>query len=264
MTGPRWRGGDVADGVSCVLADNAGPLTLTGTNTWLLAAPGASRCVVVDPGPDDVTHLGAVTQAAEDHDWTVEGVLITHGHADHSRGAPAFAAMTGAPTRAADPAHCVGSQPLRDGDELELAGLAIGVVATPGHTADSVSFVVDSLGLIVAGDTVLGTGTSFVAHPEGRLSDYLTSLTRLADLAGSGLDLLLPGHGPVVDDAVSVLRFYRAHRDERLEQVRRAVAAGAGSAQEVLDAVYGELPGEVRAAALASTLAQLAYLDETS
>jgi len=264
MTEPEWRGGDVAAGVTCVLAKNPGLLTLTGTNTWLLAAPGSARCVVVDPGPDDVLHLGAVRQAAADHGWTVEGVLVTHGHADHAQGVPQFAAMTGAATRAAEPAHCVAAQPLVGGDRLDLAGLWIEVVATPGHTADSLSFVVDSLGLIVTGDTVLGSGTSFVAHPEGRLSDYLTSLDRLVDLASSGLDRLLPGHGPVVQDAASWLRFYRSHRDERLDQVRQALAGGAASAQEVLDVVYGELPPQLRAAALASTRAQLAYLDETS
>lgn len=117
-------------------ADNPGPMTLDGTRSYVLRAPGSSSCVVVDPGPDDATHLDALAAAGP-----VELVLVTHRHADHTAGSPGLRARTGAPVRAADPDHCHGGAPLRDGEVIEAAGLRVVVLATPGHTADSVCLV---------------------------------------------------------------------------------------------------------------------------
>ncbi len=256
-----WRGGDVAEGVTCVLAENPGPLTLDGTNTWLLAGREVSSCVVIDPGPDDAAHLQSVVVAGAERGWDVEGVLLTHGHADHAGGCERLADLTGAWVRAARPEHCRGGNPLLDEEVIEVAGLRIEVVSTPGHTADSVSFLVAARSLLLTGDTVLGRGTSFVAHPDGRLADYLMSLDRLAARTVVGPVLVLPGHGPVVPDGAAVIAQYRAHRLQRLAQVRAARAGGAQTADAVLDAVYGPLSENLRPAALASTLAQLAYLD---
>src|SRR5690606_26649462 len=196
-------------------ADNPGPMTLDGTRSYVLRAPESASCVVVDPGPDDAAHLDALAAAGP-----VELVLVTHRHADHTAGSPGLRARTGAPVRAADPDHCHGGEPLRDGETIRAAGLRIEVLATPGHTADSVCLVLpddDPGGTVLTGDTVLGTGTTVIAEPDGSLGDYLASLDALeavATRAVPGPATGLPGHGPVVDDLGQRVRAYRAHRHE--------------------------------------------------
>jgi glyoxylase-like metal-dependent hydrolase (beta-lactamase superfamily II) len=241
-----------------VLAPNPGLMTLEGTNTWVLRGPGgSSRSVVVDPGPLDAGHLEAVRAAA----GAVAVVLLTHRHADHSAAAGAFAETVGCAVRAADPAFRVGGQGLGDGDLVVVDDLELRVLATPGHTSDSVSLLTGDDGALLTGDTVLGRGTSVVAHPDGQLGPYLDSLRRLRELAAEGaVTRLLPGHGPVVDDAHAVLDGYLTHRYERLEQVRRAVAAGAGTPREVVEAVYADVDRAVWPAAMRSVAAQLDHL----
>ena len=259
-----WAGGEVTPVARCVLAPNPGPMTLDGTNTWLLAAPGAGRAVVVDPGPADPGHLAAVVRAAAEREVRIALVLLTHGHLDHSESARAFAADLGVPVRALDPAQRLGSEGLAGGDVVEVDGLAVEVVATPGHSGDSLSFVLPGSGGLLTGDTVLGRGTTVVAHPDGRLADYLDSLRRLEELvAARGLTDLLPGHGPALADPLSVVRGYLRHRAERLEQVRSAVVAGARTAREVVEVVYADVPREVWPAAELSVRAQLEYLSST-
>jgi glyoxylase-like metal-dependent hydrolase (beta-lactamase superfamily II) len=233
-------------------------MTLDGTNTWVLrgSARGA-RSVVVDPGPLDRGHLDAVRAEAGD----VALVLLTHRHTDHSEGAAAFAAAAGCPVRAADPAFRVGDAGLDDGDMVRVDDLELEVLATPGHTSDSVSLLVSGDGALLTGDTVLGRGTSVVAHPDGQLGAYLDSLRRLRDLAARRVvTRLLPGHGPVLDDALEVLEGYLTHRAERLEQVRQAVAAGARTPRDVVESVYADVDRSVWPAAERSVAAQLDHL----
>jgi len=245
--------------VKHVLAPNPGPMTLEGTNTWVLRAGDGARSVVVDPGPLDRGHLDAVRTEAAD----VALVLLTHSHHDHSEGAADFAASVGCEVRAVDPAFRVGGQGLDDGEVIEVEGLEISVVATPGHTSDSVSFLLLDDGSLLTGDTVLGRGTSVVAHPDGRLGPYLASLQRLRDLAVRGAaTVLLPGHGPVRDDPVGVLEGYLRHRRDRLERVRAAVAAGATTPRDVVETVYADVDMSVWPAAERSVAAQLDYLRE--
>src|SRR5690606_18616577 len=154
-------------------------MTLDGTNTWVLREPGASRSVVVDPGPSILSHLDEVASYAEQ----VAVVLLTHHHLDHSEAAKEFAERMGCAVRAHDPAHPLRSEGLGDGDVVEVDGLEVHVVATPGHTADSLSFLVPGDRAVLTGDTVLGRGTTVVAHPDGELGAYLGSLDRLHALA---------------------------------------------------------------------------------
>ncbi|HEY6794909.1 MAG TPA: MBL fold metallo-hydrolase [Kineosporiaceae bacterium] len=259
-----WRGGQVTPSAECILAPNPGPMTLDGTNTWLLAA-GPGEAAVIDPGPDDESHLTAVLAAAQRRDVRISTILLTHGHADHSAGAPRLHELTGAPVRALDPRHALGPEGLVDGAVLEVGGLTIEVVGTPGHTSDSLSFLLPADGALLTGDTVLGRGTTVVAHPDGRLADYLASLHRIGRVAAEReLRAVLPGHGPVLATPqappVDVVRFYLAHRQERLAQVREAVAAGATAAREVVERVYADVPREVWPAAELSVRAQLEYL----
>jgi glyoxylase-like metal-dependent hydrolase (beta-lactamase superfamily II) len=225
-----------------IRADNPGPMTLDGTNTWVLRAPGAARAVVVDPGPDLAEHLVAIAAHGP-----IEAILITHGHPDHTDGVPRLTEMTGAPVLDFD-------------GEFAAAGLRIRAVDTPGHTRDSVCYVVNDEA-VLAGDTILGRGTTIVAWPDGSLSDYLTSLDTLRAL---GPMPVLPGHGPALADCAVAAAYYRAHREARLEQVRAAVAAGATDAMDVVHAVYADVDQALWPAAEATVRAQLAYLRDAA
>jgi glyoxylase-like metal-dependent hydrolase (beta-lactamase superfamily II) len=232
-------------------------MTLDGTNTWVLRAEDSGRSIVIDPGPDDPVHLGAVADNAGD----VVSVLLTHGHLDHSEGARRFAEMMGCGVRALDPAFVYGEEGLHDGDVVEVDGLEVHVVGTPGHTSDSLSFVLPEDGAVLTGDTVLGRGTTVVAHPDGALGAYLGSLRRLRDLASEqGLTTVLPGHGPVLTDALGAIEYYLAHRAERLDQVRAALADGAVEPIDVVRRVYADVDERLWPAAELSVRAQLAYL----
>ena len=261
-----WAGGSFGERARCVLAPNPDMMTLDGTNTWVLREPGAARSVVIDPGPSIAAHLAAVGEVAED----VGVVLLTHHHLDHSEAAKEFAASVGCGVRALDPAYRLGGEGLAGGDVVEVDGLEIRVVATPGHTADSLSFLVPAEGAVLTGDTVLGRGTTVVAHPDGQLGAYLDSLDRLHALAASHeVRTIWPGHGPVIEEALPVLDFYLAHRRERLAQVESASAAlvegGASLSDDtlprrVVETVYADVDEILWGAAELSVRAQLAYL----
>lgn len=260
-TGPgRVRG--VTSGVSVLLADNPGPMTLDGTNSYLLAGPRSIGFVVVDPGPDDEAHLQALAG-----EGPVELILITHRHADHTAGARRFADITGAPVRALDPTHCHGGPPLVPGEQIEAAGMVVRVIATPGHTGDSVCFHLPGFSdgepggpdAVLTGDTILGRGTTVIAHPDGDLGSYLESLDTLA---GLGAVMVLPAHGPALPDLAAVCHQYREHRQQRLDSVRAAllVLGDGATVGQVTDLVYTDIDATVRPAAELSVAAQLQYL----
>jgi glyoxylase-like metal-dependent hydrolase (beta-lactamase superfamily II) len=246
----------VTAAAAVVLAPNPGPMTLEGTNTWVLRAPASDSCVVVDPGPLHEAHLAAVAACGP-----VEVVLLTHGHPDHSEGAARLAELVGADVRALDPAHRLGEHGLGEGDVVAAAGIELHVLHTPGHTSDSLSFVLRAESepdAVLTGDTVLGRGTTVVAHPDGVLADYLASLRRLRELGGA---TVLPGHGPELPSAGAAADHYLAHRQARLDQVREAVQAGARDARAVVEVVYADVDRALWDAAELSVRAQLAFLD---
>ena len=215
-------------GVARVRAPNPSALTLDGTNTYAVGS------WVVDPGPRDERHLDAVRRAAA---GAIEGVVLTHGHPDHAEGADEL----GAPVT------------------LPLDGETVGpfrAVATPGHSADSVCLVAGPI--CFTGDTVLGSGSVFIAPGEGSLSAYLDSLRRLRSLP---LDVLCPGHGPYVWDPAAKLDEYVAHRLWREERLVEALSAGLRARDELLDSAWSDAPVELRhfaALSLASHLEKLA------
>ncbi|WP_353952424.1 MBL fold metallo-hydrolase [Knoellia sp. S7-12] len=261
MSETAWTGGQITARAHCVLAPNPGPMTLDGTNTWVLLEPGSTEAIVIDPGPLDEQHLQRVCRVVADAGARVTHTILTHGHADHAEAAPRFAELTGSRVRAVGRGH----DDLADGDVIRAGSLEIRVVATPGHTSDSVSFALAADHTLLTGDTILGRGTTVVAHPDGELTAYLASLKRLADLTGNGeVTSILPGHGPVVPDAAAMVAFYRTHRQERLEQVRQALTDGASREADpvegVLTRVYADVPREVWPAARMSIRAQLDYL----
>jgi glyoxylase-like metal-dependent hydrolase (beta-lactamase superfamily II) len=273
MTGQRAPAGQPGPGIDgsgtararCVLAPNPSLMTLDGTNTWLIAEPGASSAIVIDPGPDDQAHLRRICSVAQAAGQVIAQIVLTHGHPDHSAGARGLAELTGASVRAVDPAHRLGTEGLPPGSVISQAGCEIEVIATPGHTADSVSLYLRADRAVLTGDTVLGRGTTVIAH-DGDLGDYLGSLDRLRAIADSAiadstaLRVLLPGHGPLLSDPLAALDFYITHRAERLTEIRAALAAGDRTRSQIVARVYAAVDRALWPAAELSVLAQLSYL----
>lgn len=264
---------------SVVLCRNPGTMELEGTNTWLLRAPGVDRCVVVDPGPADAPdHTAAVVAASLADGGRVEAILVTHRHRDHTGGIDALAARTGAPVRAWSGELCRDAAPLRDREVVAAAGLRITVVHTPGHTADSVSLLVEQAQpvpqhaergptapgrALLTGDTILGRGTTVLDPTDGNLREYLDSLDLLIR-EGVGC-AMLPGHGPEHADAVAVAQDYRRHRERRLIEIRRALdelglPPAAADPVAVVAKVYADVDRALWPAARMSVEAQLNYL----
>src|SRR3954471_12002969 len=202
------------DGVTRVRAPNPSPLTLDGTNTYVVGG------WVVDPGPEDAGHLDAVEAAARE--GGIEGIVLTHSHSDHADGAPALAA------------RAFGVEVVRPSGGERVGPFE--VIATPGHSPDHVALLHGRL--LFAGDTVLGAGSVFVGGGEGSMAAYLDSLRRLLEL---DLDVILPGHGPVVGEPRAKLEEYLAHRLERERLVLEALAAGAATRDELLDRAWSDV-----------------------
>jgi glyoxylase-like metal-dependent hydrolase (beta-lactamase superfamily II) len=225
-------------------ADNPGPFTLTGTNTWIV---GSAPAWLVDPGPDLPEHAEAVLAEVEGRGG-LGGVALTHDHRDHSGALPAVRQrFPHAPVAAA---RGEVDRLLRDGSTFG----PLEVVSTPGHAPDHVAFVVGTAAL--TGDAVLGQGSVFIAPDPGALSRYLAAL---GELRRRDLSVLLPGHGPVVTDPAAKLDEYVAHRLERERRLLDGLEAGARTVDEMLDAAWDDVPRQLRPAA---TITLAAHLDK--
>ena len=249
---------DLEPQVTRVLAPNPGPMSLDGTNTYIVGEPGSGRAVVVDPGPDDASHLAAVEAVLAARGAECVAVLVTHHHIDHAEAALPWGSHFGAQV-AAGSAAVAGprGRVLEPGERLSLAGTTIGVVPTPGHTGDHLAFRLES-GAVLVGDHVLGRGTSVVTHPEGDVLAYLESLRRVHDLGPSALYC---GHGPeLTEDPGAVLDFYLAHRAYREHQLLELLARGSATVDELVADIYADVPRQVWPAAAQSTRATLAKL----
>lgn len=244
-----------------VRAPNPGPMTLDGTNTWIVGDPETAAPLVIDPGPLVASHLDAVLTACRGR---IAVIVLTHRHADHSEGAPQLAQVAGCAVRSADPRLQVGPAGLAEGDRFDVAGATLTAQATPGHTSDSFSLLIqgaDAMSWLATGDMVLGRGTTVITRPDGNLASYFDSLSRMASLVeDQGVRQILPGHGPRVSSPAEWLAYYRSHRLERLQQVRDALAAGDRTPAEVVARVYSDVDRSVWPAAEQSVAAQLDYL----
>jgi glyoxylase-like metal-dependent hydrolase (beta-lactamase superfamily II) len=249
----------VPEGVTLVRAPNAGPMTLSGTNTWLVGAPAW----VVDPGPAGNGHPERVWAAAAQRGG-VAGIALTHNHLDHSESVPALRARSAALVAAGAAPHrarfeepaLAGLEPdvvLHDGDEVG----PFHVIATPGHAADHVSLLAG--GVLFCGDTVLGEGSVFIPPGGGSLAAYLDSLRALQRL---DLEALCPGHGPVVWDPAAKLREYVEHRLDRERRLVAALEGGMRTTTELLDDVWNDAPLALRPAAALTLESHLEKLEQ--
>jgi glyoxylase-like metal-dependent hydrolase (beta-lactamase superfamily II) len=231
-----------------ILAPNPGPLSLSGTNTWIV---GHDPAYVIDPGPLLDEHLEAIV-AETDRRGGIGGIALTHGHADHSEATGALKART--PHAAAVAA----SSP--DADIVLADGDAFGplrALATPGHAPDHMAFVAGAA--CFTGDAVLGEGSVFVAGEPGALVGYLAALRRLRALE---LEVLCPGHGPPVWDPAGKLDAYLSHREDRERRLVEALADGLRDRGELLDAVWSDAAAVLRPAAATTLEAHLHKLRE--
>lgn len=213
-------------------ADNPGPLSLDGTNTWVV---GRDPCWVVDPGPALPAHLEAVA-AEVDARGGVGGIVATHDHSDHVEGLPVLRERLGGP-----PVAYAG----------ELGPLR--ALATPGHSPDSVTWLLDGR-VAFTGDAVLGHGSVFVA------SDLAGYLDALRALRAKPLELICPGHGPPVTDPAAKLDEYLAHRMDRERRLVDALEQGRRTVDELLDAAWSDAPAALRPAAAVTLAAHLGKL----
>ena len=233
--------------VALVRAANPSPMTLSGTNTWVV---GRDPAWVVDPGPALPAHIAAVAAAVE-AGGGAGGIVLTHDHADHAEGVPALADRLGGPPVAAmrHPADVA----LGDGDVFG----PFTALHLPGHAQDHLVLVAGDAGF--TGDAVLGAGSVFIAPDGGGLAAYLDGLRRLRAL---GLARLHPGHGPVIEDVEARLDAYVAHRLEREERLLAALAAGARDEDALLDAAWADAPAALRPVAALTLRAHLEKLRE--
>ncbi len=235
--------------IELIRADNPGPFTLEGTNTWLV---GRDPCWVVDPGPDLPGHVEAILVAAGDHGG-LAGIVLTHDHRDHAEAVPALLAAVGGGVPVAAARAPAATTTVGHGDTVG----PFEVIATPGHAPDHLAF--RHGGALFSGDAVLGRGSVFIAPDPGALRGYLAVLDHLLTL---DLTTIHPGHGPLVGDPAAKLAEYRDHRRERERQLVAALAGGLRSVDDLLDAVWSDAPAVLRPAAAVTLAAHLDKLDE--
>jgi glyoxylase-like metal-dependent hydrolase (beta-lactamase superfamily II) len=233
-----------------VVAPNPGPMTLGGTNTYLVGCSGSDELAVIDPGPDDPRHLTAILDASR-RLGRISTVLVTHRHLDHLPAAVPLCRETGATLVGHADLPGV-QQAVRDGETVFGRLVAL---ETPGHTRESLCFFDASDGALFTGDLVAGSGTVVVDDQPGALADYLGSLERLVAV---GPRTIYPGHGPVVPDGVGKLTEYLQHRRERLRQVVEALAAhGPSTVDDLVQLIYTDVPASMHPMAARNVRANL-------
>lgn len=259
----------VADQVSPLIrrlvARNPGPFTYLGTGTFIV---GRGAVAVIDPGPEDEAHLAAILQATAGE--RITDILVTHTHMDHSPLARPLARVTGAKVSGqaapgvdtgfeeADEAAFVPDVNLRDGDRVEGPGWTLEAMATPGHASNHLAFALLEENALFSGDHVMGWSTTVISPPDGDMGDYFASLDKVQ---AGGFTTLWPTHGPPITDPGPFLDAYRAHRQEREEQILAQLAAGRTRIKAIVEQLYAATPSRLHPAAAHSVWAHLIQLD---
>jgi glyoxylase-like metal-dependent hydrolase (beta-lactamase superfamily II) len=260
---------EVAPGVRAIVANNPGPFTFKGTMSYII---GRAKVAILDPGPDDDAHIGALLDAVRGE--TVSHIFVTHTHRDHSPAVPKVKAATGAkvfaqgPHRLARPLHIgethrldasadMDFRPdiaLADGEVVSGDGWTLEAITTPGHTANHMAFAFKEADLVFAGDHVMAWSTTIVAPPDGAMSDYMASLHKLAARTEP---LYLCGHGAPVRDAPLYVQYLIRHRQGREASILHRLGKGSADIPTLVKAVYIGLDPRLTGAAALSTLAHL-------
>ncbi len=247
---------EVAENIVCIRANNPSPMTLDGTNCYILSAH--SDAVLIDVGPNDDSHLDALTHYVRANHLRLRAILLTHTHSDHIGGLDAFRRRINVPIYAFKSTY---DEPLRDGQRLHIGQCALDVLHTPGHAGDCVCFFHPPTAVLFAGDTVLGIGTSVIAPPEGDVSDYLDSLEDLKTLP---IQLIAPGHGPLIHEPQAKLNEYIEHRLMRERQIIEQLQTGAKSVAELVKEIYKDVDPNLHGAAAWSVGAHLKRLERAA
>ena len=248
--------------IARLLAHNPSAFTYTGTQTYLV---GVDEVAVIDPGPDDPTHVDAIVEAIGER--PLVAILCTHTHRDHSPAAAPLARRTGAPVIGcaplaletvgprADAAFDGGYGPdrvLEDGDDIEVDGMALTAVATPGHTSNHLCFAYK--GALFTGDHVMGWSTTVVVPPDGDMAAYMGSLEKLRE---RGDRILYPAHGPPVTEPAQYVDWLIGHRQEREQQVLELVTTRPRPIPDIVARAYPGLDPRLTTAAGGSVHAHL-------
>jgi glyoxylase-like metal-dependent hydrolase (beta-lactamase superfamily II) len=258
----------VAPGIRRIVADNPGPFTFRGTGTYVI---GHGKVAIIDPGPDLAAHIDALLAALRGE--TVTHILVTHTHRDHSPGAAAVKAATGAPTYGFGP-HAGGRRGeaaveeggdwdfapdivVKDGDEITGAGWRFEAVHTPGHTSNHLCFALPDNAILFSGDHVMGWSTSVIAPPDGDMAAYMASLEKLLHRDDA---VYWPTHGPAIADPKTHVRAFIAHRREREAGIIACLQDGIGRIDAMVERLYVGLDPNLHRAAGRSVLAHLVEL----
>lgn len=223
--------------VTLVRAPNPSPMTLTGTNSYVIDC-GDGEALAIDPGPAIETHLTALVAAARRTDAEIVAIALTHGHPDHSAGAASLAVLTGAPVYAHPASKVRHDAELPLEGDLHIGNTALQTIDAPGHSFDHVVFYLEGERALFTGDVVLGEGTTVIAPPGGAMRPYQHTLQRLADEFRSA-EIIYGGHGPPVAQPQVKLAEYIAHRQMREDQILAALAHGPRTIPELVIHIYG-------------------------
>jgi len=245
-----------------VLARNPGMMTGPGTNSYLF---GKDSLTVIDPGPEDQEHLQALLQAAHTLGKPIDQVLVTHTHRDHSPGALALVAATGArclgpsvPDDGLQDESWQSDRLLGEGDRVDCGGVSLQVIETPGHVGNHLCYLSDD-GLLFTGDHLIQGSTVVIAPPSGSMQAYFASLRKLQQ---RGITMMAPGHGDVISDPEETLSHTLAHRQKREDKVLDALSGDPQTLGVLVKAVYDDVPEFLHGVAQLSLQAHLIKLAE--
>jgi glyoxylase-like metal-dependent hydrolase (beta-lactamase superfamily II) len=245
--------------VTLLRAPNPSPMTLEGTNGYVLAV-GPGTLVAIDPGIEDHAHIAAFVAAARDTRAQYAAILVTHGHPDHAPGAVALSRETGAPVLAHPAATFPHDRTLEDGAKLAFEDDTITVLHTPGHARDHLVFWLENERALFTGDVVIGRGTVVIAPPSGDMRAYQATLARLLATYGDLALTIYGGHGPVIRDPRAKLREYIAHREAREEQIVELLHEHPATIPELVGEIYHDVDRGLWPAAARQVLAYLIAL----
>jgi glyoxylase-like metal-dependent hydrolase (beta-lactamase superfamily II) len=238
-------------------APNSGPLTLTGTNSYLVGGGGGREVIVIDPGPNLPDHLEALVAASE----KISLIVVTHGHPDHYPGAVRLHEMTNAPVAAYQDATFPYDLPLKDGQHLRTSDATLISIHTPGHSPDHLCFYLEEEDALFTGDLILGIGTVIIAPPKGNMTDYLHSLHKL-EQDWRDAKVIYSGHGPEINKPNAKILEYIHHRKDREKQLLMALQAGATTVPEMVEQIYQDVDKRLWPAAARQVMAYLIMLEQ--